>query len=86
MIPFLSSLSLVKLDTLNRDYGTDQDKTIITQLSLAELFKNYQEIKDDNNLLETISFEKVPENQLLKYILNKIIKFISICSFLIRFR
>jgi hypothetical protein len=41
MIPFLSSLSLVKLDTLNRDYGIDQDKTIITQLSLAELFKNY---------------------------------------------
>ena len=65
MIPFLSSLSLVKLDTLNRDYGIDQDKTIITQLSLAELFKNYQEIKDSNNLLETISFEKVPENQLL---------------------
>lgn len=65
MIPFLSSLSLVKLDNLNRDYGIDQDKTIITQLSLAELFKNYQEIKDSNNLLETISFEKVPENQLL---------------------
>ena len=65
MIPFLSSLSLVKLDTINRDYGIDQDKTIITQLSLAELFKNYQEIKDSNNLLETISFEKVPENQLL---------------------
>lgn len=65
MIPFLSSLSLVKLDTLNRDYGIDQDKTIITQLSLVELFKNYQEIKDSNNLLETISFEKVPENQLL---------------------
>lgn len=65
MIPFLSSLSLVKLDNLNRDYGIDQDKTIITQLSLAELFKNYQDIKDDNNLLETISFEKVPENQLL---------------------
>lgn len=65
MIPFLSSLSLVKLDNLNRDYRIDQDKTIITQLSLAELFKNYQDIKDDNNLLETISFEKVPENQLL---------------------
>lgn len=65
MIPFLSSLSLIKLDNLNRDYGIDQDKTIITQLSLAELFKNYQEIKDSNNLLETISFEKVPENQLL---------------------
>ena len=65
MIPFLSSLSLVKLDNLNRDYGIDQDKTIITQLSLAELFKNYQDIKDDNNLLETISFEKVPENHLL---------------------
>lgn len=65
MIPFLSSLSLVKLDNLNRDYGIDQDKTIITQLSLAELFKNYQDIKDSNNLLETISFEKVPENQLL---------------------
>lgn len=65
MIPFLSSLSLVKLDNLNKDYGIDQDKTIITQLSLAELFKNYQEIKDSNNLLETISFEKVPENQLL---------------------
>lgn len=65
MIPFLSSLSLIKLDNLNRDYGIDQDKIIITQLSLAELFKNYQEIKDSNNLLETISFEKVPENQLL---------------------
>lgn len=65
MIPFLSSLSLVKLDNLNRDYGIDQNKNIITQLSLAELFKNYWEIKDDNNLLETISFKKVPENQLL---------------------
>lgn len=43
MIPFLSSLSLIKLDNLNRDYGIDQNKTIITQ----------------------ISFEKVPENQLL---------------------
>ena len=65
MIPFLSSLSLVKLDNPNRGYGIDQDNTIITQLSLAELFKNYQDIKDNNNLLETISFEKVPENQLL---------------------
>lgn len=65
MIPFLSSLSLVKLDNLDKGYETSQDKTLITQLSLAELFKNYEEIKDNNNLLEQISLEKVPENQLL---------------------
>lgn len=65
MIPFLSSLSLVELNNNQRDYNVTYDKALITQLSLSEVFKNYNQIKDNNNLVEVVSLEKIPENQLL---------------------